>query len=226
VRILKISAAVLASLVGAGCGGGGAGSGDTISVVFDYGAARNGALYTSVDTGAPLIGPVPGEHFQQVSGSFAPGVTLDASTGDVHGVPTQAGSYSAVVELTVSGYTGSAKSTFAQTVVDVSLVPAELTTYHTGGSFFIQLGVLTAAGTEGVVEDAPHGIDLTYRMAAGSTLPPALTMDAHSGLISGIENLPIGIYPGLLLEAVVTVGGVSHVYTQPAVTLTVLPRVA
>ena len=221
-RFPKMAALALAGLLAA-CGGGGGGAGDTVSVTFDYGGARSRALYTSVDTGEP-VGTVPGAHFAVISGELAPGVTLDASTGEISGVATQTGTYSATVELTISGYTGSAKSTFQQSVVDVSLTPAPITTYHAGGSFFIQLGTLTATGVEGVVEDAPHGVDLVYRMAAGSTLPSALTLDAHSGLISGIENLPVGVYPDLLLEAVVTVGGVSHVYTQPAVTLTMLPQ--
>lgn len=223
-RSMKMfSLALLALLAACGGGGGGSGSQDTISVTFDYGAPRRQAMYTAVYTGDP-VGTVPGAHFAVVSGALAPGVELDASTGAINGVPTQPGSYSATVELTIQGYSGSAKSTFQQSVVDVSLDPAPITTFHAGGSFFFQLGSLDAPDTEGVTEDAPHGVDLVYRMAAGSVLPTPLVLDAHSGLISGIEGLPVGVYPQLVLEAVVTVAGVSHVYSQPAVTLTLLPQ--
>jgi hypothetical protein len=216
-------ASLLAVAVGAlvsACGGGG--GDDTLTIAFGYDQGRKSAIYTWSDSGSPVGGaPVSGEHFAIVSGDLAPGTSLNASTGEVTGYPTATGSYSAVVQLTVSGYKGSARSTVTQVVDSIVMTPSVWTSVNNLSSVIFEIGYLESdAGM--ISEDTPHGLRLDYHLAPGSgPLPPGMTLDASSGQIQGTYGAPVGVYPGIVMEAAVINPDSTHVYTMAPFTLTV-----
>ncbi len=212
-------ALVLGALVSA-CGGGG--GDDTLTVAFGYDQGRKSAIYTWSDSGSPVGGAtVPGAHFAITSGSLAPGTSLEASTGEVTGYPSATGTYSAVVQLTVGGYKGSATSTVTQVVDPIVMTPSIWTSVNNLSSVIFEIGYLQSdAGA--ITEDIPHGLRLDYHLAAGSApLPPGMTLDASSGQIQGTYGAPVGVYPGIVMEAAVINPDSTHVYTLAPFTLTV-----
>jgi hypothetical protein len=215
------AAAVLACALVSACGGGGGGD-DTLTVAFGYDQGRKSAVYTWADSGSPVGGAtVPGARFAITSGNLAPGTSLDASSGEVTGYPTTTGTYSAVVQLTVSGYKGSGTSTVTQVVDPIVMKPWGLGSFDNRSSVIIEIGYLDSdAGA--VTEDTPHGVTLDYHLAADSApLPAGMTLDASSGQIQGTYGAPAGVYPGIVMEATVVSPGGSHVYALAPYTLTV-----
>jgi hypothetical protein len=196
-------AVAMGALVSA-CGGASGGD-DTLTVVFDYGQqARKSAVYTWSDSGSPVGGAtVPGAHFAVASGNLAPGTSLDASTGEITGYPSTTGTYSAVVQLTVSGYKGAGTSMVTQVVDPIVMTPSVWTSVNNLSSVIFEIGYLQSdAGV--ITEDTPHGLRLDYHLAAGSgPLPPGMTLDASSGQIQGTYGAPVGIYPDIVMEAAV-----------------------
>ena len=219
-RCGRLVAAIAGSLLCA-CGGG-ADSQDTLTVAFGYDQGRKSAIYTWADSGSPVgNAPVPGAHFAVTSGQLAPGTSLDAGTGEVTGYPSATGAYSANVQLTVSGYKGAATSTVTQFVDPIVMTPSVWTSVNNLSSVIFEIGYLDSdAGM--VTENTPHGLTLDYRLAAGSApLPPGMTLDASSGQIQGTYGAPVGVYPGIVLEAAVINPDSTHVYTLAPFTLTV-----
>jgi hypothetical protein len=217
-----IVALAMAAMVSACGGGGGSGGDDTLTIAFDYGQARKSATYTWSDSGSPTGGAtVPGSHFGIVSGNLAPGTSLDASTGEVTGYPSATGTYSAVVQLTVSGYKGSGTSTVMQVVDPIVMTASVWSSVNNLSSVIFQIGDLQSdAGV--ITEDTPHGLRLDYHLAAGSgPLPRGMTLDASSGQIQGTYGAPVGVYPGIVMEAAVINPDSTHVYTLAPFTLTV-----
>jgi len=213
-----------AALVAA-CGGGGGGGEDTITVVLGYGqqAPARSVEYTPYDSGSPVGGgAIPGAHFALTSGNLAPGTSLDESTGVVRGWPSATGAYSATIQLTVSGYKGAATTTLAQQVYPIVMRPWGLGSFDNRSSAIIEIGYLDSDGGL-VTEDTPHGLTLDYHLAAGSApLPAGMTLDPHSGQIQGTYGAPVGVYPGIVMEAAVINPQSTHVYTLAPYTLTVV----
>lgn len=229
---LRAGAAVLAAAaLLCACGGGGD-AGGTLTVVFDYGAQQStptrSVEYCWYDSNSPVGGAstpgavVPGAHYVIVSGSLAPGTSLDASTGVVSGYPSATGTYAATVQLTVSGYKGAATSTLTQQVYPITIEPQTFSTVNNLSSVILQIGYLDSLGG-GVTEDRPHGLTLDYHLAAGSApLPPGMTLDSHSGQIQGTFGAPAGVYAGIVMEASVINPQSTHTYTLAPYTLTVV----
>jgi outer membrane protein OmpA-like peptidoglycan-associated protein len=116
---------------------------------------------------------VPSPTYAVTSGSLPAGVSLDASTGDITGTPTTAGSYS--FELTASNSAGSVTHTVSGTVnaapswSDTSLSEVVKDNAYSDG--------VSADGTP-----AP-----TYSVTSGS-LPAGLSLDAATGAITGVPT--------------------------------------
>jgi sugar lactone lactonase YvrE/PKD repeat protein len=102
------------------------------------------------------------------------GVSVDATTGAVTGIPTTAGTFNATVIATNAGGSGSAPLAFT-----IVLPPIPVITSATGAT------VVDIVIGQGVSDQITASGAATY---AATNLPPGLTIDPNSGIISGIPT--------------------------------------
>lgn len=198
---------------GSGGGGGGALGGPSITqspcapnlcVTFDYPAAVAVRLLTGSiqpDSTQALVGY--SAHYSVTSGALPQGMSLNASTGAIHGTPTTNGSYDATIQLTVSGYSGSLSTHLGMEVVDplVGLSAGNTPIGPQNVQFpatvpFLLVGTalvnnaaasLAGSGANGETLDPNSGAasQVTYAIIGSQPLPPGLTLDAATGAITG-----------------------------------------
>ncbi len=110
------------------------------------------------------------------TGTLPPGLTLGATSGVISGKPTQVGNFAFTVRLT-----DATQTTVNSQEIRIAITPGPLV--------ITSSGTLTA-GTAG----APYAHQLTFlggktpvtwSLPSGSSLPPGLTLNASTGLISG-----------------------------------------
>ncbi len=125
--------------------------------------------------------------FTLVSGTLPPGLTLNPSTGVISGTPTATGSYPIAITAADSSTSGNrVLPTFTCTIV-VSIAsltitaPCPATAGMQGTSYSFPI---TATGGQG---------QLTWTLTSG-TLPPGLTLNTSTGVISGTPAKS-GAYP-------------------------------
>jgi large repetitive protein len=119
------------------------------------------------------------------TGNLPPGLTLNTQTGIISGTPTTGGTYPISVAVTD---TASESSTPQRVTYTCSIVISSLTITATCPAA-LQLGVpfsLTITTTGGLPP-------LLWTLTSG-TLPPGLTLNSATGLISGMPTVP-GSYP-------------------------------
>jgi len=138
-----------------------------------------GVFYTQTITAS---GGVPPHTFSVTSGSLPPGLALNSTTGVIAGVPTTVG----IFNFTVTAFDANfCPGTRTYTVVignpctgvTITLSPTSLPSGTQGQSYSQQ--VTATGGTE------PY----QYAITAGS-LPPGLTLDVSTGVISGVPTTP------------------------------------
>jgi hypothetical protein len=111
------------------------------------------------------------------------GLSIDATTGTITGTPTTAGTFSVTVTATDSdGFTGSAS--FSWSVINTLSVTSPGDQSDLSGTAITALPI-TASDSSSVAT-------LTY--TDGGTLPPGLSIDPSSGIISGTPTTG-GTYP-------------------------------
>lgn len=146
------------------------------------------------DVGAPYdesLGAQGGEapyHFLLASGSLPPGLGIDNTSGTIHGTPTETGSFCFGVYVTDSGFPRATLETQRCIAVGdtLALTPSTLPPATEGQAYSLDLGgsggdpsgYAFAAAVAGSC-----GADETCSEAA--PLPPGLTLDPATGLLSG-----------------------------------------
>ena len=149
--------------------------------------------------------------FSISAGSLPPGLTLNASTGAVTGVPSTAGTFSFTVEVTDSSSPSQTATQEVTNLVIAVRTPLTLTCTFPGSP---QVNVPYSASCT-----ASGGVPPTsYSISAGS-LPPGLTLNPSTGAISGTPTL----YGPFSFTVEATDSGIPPFTATQAVTLRVLP---
>ena len=145
------------------------------------GKLQKGVAYSST---LPLSGGVGPFLFSISAGSLPAGLTLNASTGVIGGTPTAVGTYAFTSKVVDSnGSTDTADCTIV-----VTLPPVDLECATCGASKALYHHSYSAA------EQASGGTGTyTYSVVSGS-LPPGLTLNSSTGLISGSPTVTNGTY--------------------------------
>ena len=142
----------------------------------------DGEVGVPVQGSLPVSGGTPPYHGWQVaSGSLAPGVMIDAASGDFSGTPSAAGMFSST--LTVrdsSGLTSLPASVTFFVVPALQIVTPSLPTAFTGLPYY---QVLHGSGGFTFAQ--------TWAVSSGA-LPPGLTLDPAAGVISGTPMSTVG----------------------------------
>jgi hypothetical protein len=167
-------------------------------------------------------------HYSLTSGSLPAGLTLNSSTGEISGVPTQSvGSMPATLQITVDGYTGSLSTNLLLTVQNPSLslsTPRLLVGNPALPISGLVAGVastaaqLTLGGSSNgqevgyvTIGSADHA---QFSVAGSVPLPPGLTLNADTGAITGTPTTA-GVW-FVPVQASVTTQGIASVFPSTA----------
>jgi hypothetical protein len=140
-------------------------------------SATTGTVGTSYSSSIVVTGGNGPFTFALASGSLPPGLTLNTTTGVISGTPTTAGPFSFTVSVTDSTpgvhattTTANCGITIAPPTISAQCVSA--TTGTVGSPYSSSIGVTGGTGP------------FTFALASGS-LPPGLTLNTTTGVISG-----------------------------------------
>ncbi len=167
-------------------GGGGSGGGQTLHVAFSY-AKDYAYLWQPNSISINAVGLDGASPICTVaSGALPAGMAIEPNSCTISGTPTTAGTSSAVVQLTVGGFSGS-----VQTSVNLSVVGSN--TYYT--SFNTTNTVIATQPVSAVPlgpDNSPQNMNwqpqagqtVVYSISSGS-LPAGVTLNPTTGAISG-----------------------------------------
>lgn len=146
--------------------------------------AETGKAYSWSFTGAGGCGPALPYQYKLLNSASPPGLTIDSS-GLVHGTPTQAGDFSFWLELSDQNPPSASwcRPASAQRQFTIKIVPGLNIVQQAlapKGAFVNQVYSFQ------ITTDSP-GTNLTWSVISG-TLPPGLTLNTATGLISGTPS--------------------------------------
>lgn len=190
------------------CGGGGGGptpntAAGNLQVTFAYaGMSTAPVRWESIDVSPTLYGiGANTPHFTLAQGQLPPGTTLNASTGAISGMLTESGSYSAVIRLTVDGFSGSLDAPIS-IAVGMPLC----------GYFPNPVIVGTPITIGATLSTLPASATVSYRMTGG-VLAPGMSFSPATGVISGTPTA-IGSY-NAAFECVIDWNGTTTTLQAP-----------
>jgi hypothetical protein len=142
-------------------------------------AAIQGASYSS----GPLT--VSGDHgtitWSLATGTLPPGLVLDPESGIVSGVPTGAGQYDFAVKVTDGNGASAASGT---KTIKIGATPGLVGSYpNTATQFASYAGSALTISPSG--NNSGGTLPYTWDYAGGGQLPPGLTVNPSSGVLSG-----------------------------------------
>jgi hypothetical protein len=144
--------------------------------------ATTGSLGSAYSSAAVTSGGTGGYTYSITAGALPAGLTLNPATGVISGTPTAYGTFSYTIQVKdSSGATASTGSTSCTLVIPPPSAPP----------ITLNCGTCSAGrGTIGVNYSARLSVTgglgpFTFSLVTGSSLPPGLTLNATTGLITG-----------------------------------------
>lgn len=146
--------------------------------------ASSGQVGVSYSSSLTAGGGVPPYTFSIISGSLPPGLTLNSSTGLISGKPTQASTFSFTAKVVDSSGNSTIDTvTTGCTIVTCPTTQIKLTLTCPSNSGQVGTQYNSALVASGGVQ--PY----TFSIISGS-LPPGLTLNPATGVISGMPTTP------------------------------------
>jgi hypothetical protein len=178
----------------------GAGSGSTVTITFNITLPPVPVVTASTFTGTVgtafsnnLVATNSPTSYTKTGGALPPGLSMNSS-GIITGTPTSAGPYTIIVTATNAGGTSDAV-TISFTI---SNIPVPIITGDTALTAFLN-------STYSYTIIATN-LPTSYTLASGS-LPPGLSLNPTTGIISGITSNTVASYPFTITAA--NAGGTS-----------------
>ena len=134
--------------------------------------AEVGLNYSQVNSASGGVTPYT---YSVTGGALPPGTSLDASTGEVSGIPTTEGAYSYVITVT-DNIADTASRQISGTIAPVLVLTPSLAAASQVGVNYAQTNTASGGTT-------PY----TYAVTAGA-LPAGTTLNTSTGFVSGVPN--------------------------------------